>query len=55
MFNNKKIEALKEQLDKTINEFELLKNATQNITNFDELYNKILESYNNSKSLINTI
>lgn len=53
MFNNKKIEALKEQLDKTINEFELLKNATQNITNFDELYNKILESYNNSKSLIN--
>lgn len=36
-----------------LKEFSVVKVATQNIVNFNELYDKILENYNNSKSLIN--
>ena len=53
MFNNKKIEAIKEQLDNVLIEFEKLKEAAKNIVNFDALYDKILDSYSNSKKLIN--
>lgn len=53
MFNSKKIETIRTQLNELQNDLDLLKVATQNITNFNELYDKILESYNNSKALIN--
>lgn len=53
MFNSKKIEALKIQVEELKKSLESLRIATQNITNFNELYDKILDSYNNSKALIN--
>lgn len=53
IFSNKKLVELEKQFEIILKEFSNIKTATQNIVNFNELYNKILENYNNSKSLIN--
>ena len=53
MFNKKKIELLENELKQLVSEFDKLKNATENIANFDDVYNKIIVSYNNSRDLIN--
>lgn len=53
MFNNKKILALQKQIEELEANLISLKLDTENITNFNDLYDKVLESYNNSKVLIN--
>ena len=52
MFNNKKILALQKQIEELEANLISLKLDTENITNFNDLYDKVLESYNNSKVLI---